>query len=166
MQINRSLIGVAAVATLGVAAAVFVFVVRSGAEDGNLRLPAEVTEAEARQVLMAIVSDAQAGRWDEVCGVPGSSGHGCDRVGGGTVPEEVRRSRPADAPTVLAVRQIASTECLLGGVVLELAGVDASGKEYRSDMFVSRGFDNELAVSMPVYWYGARFAEGSGGCSG
>ena len=132
------------------------FVLRPSSGSGVHVPPRPVSEREAVSVLASTVELATRDSWSELCSLPGAGGLGCDAVGSGSVRPEVRAARPVGEPTIVSGREVNGTDCRVPGYVLELRGVDANGKDYHSDFFVSRDFDGNLTVSMPIYWYGGR----------
>lgn len=112
--------------------------------------------AEARRYLAEVVALVEAGRARELCALGSAV---CPRFMTELDPAAV----PLEAPIVLGTRTIAPERLgpdvwSMGGLVLELCGLDGTGRAYRSEMLVFRE-EGRLLSTVPMYWLGLRVEE-------
>ena len=106
-----------------------------------------VTLEEARVVLEEAVRLGLEGDDEALCAMGGSVKM-CERH-----LESARGRRPTEAPREVGHREIPTAGDNTGGVVLEIEGVDGSGKPYRSDFLVFHS-GKEPVPLVPVWWAG------------
>ena len=128
----------------GVVLAVIVVVGAGACSDPQAK---PVTEAEARSVLAKAVELGLAGKDGELCDMAEAQLL-CEGI-----LDRARGRRPVEPPVVVGKRMVRSEGDTVGGMVLELEGIDGTGKPYRGEILVSNIGDGPC-LQMPVWWSG------------
>jgi hypothetical protein len=111
------------------------------------------TEAEARTFLAEIVALARSGDFDGLCARGSNCRQALDSAG--------RDAVPPDPPLVVGTRRIEHEQrqggWSVGGIVLQVCGIDGRGDAYDGEVMVLRS-EGTLTSIGTVYWSGTRIA--------
>jgi hypothetical protein len=114
------------------------------------------TGGEARAFLAEIVTLARSADFDGLCARGSTCRHDLESAG--------RDAVPPDPPLIVGTRRIEHEQrqdgWLVGGIVLQVCGIDGRGDPYDGEVLVFRS-EGRLTSIGTVYWSGIRIATGN-----